>query len=121
MRNPFVYKICSHSEWHAFLAAGHYGGNPDDQRDGFVHLSTAAQVPGTLSKHFGGQNDLVLLQVSVAALGEALVFEPSRGGQLFPHLYAALPLTAIVQHWLLPDPRTLPEALLAEAEAQPAP
>jgi uncharacterized protein (DUF952 family) len=91
-----VFKICGREEWLAAEAAGTYDGNDDDQRDGFIHLSARDQVEGTLAKHFAGQRGLLLVSVDTMALGDALKWEPSRGGALFPHLYAPLPLAAVV-------------------------
>lgn len=90
-----IYKICPRSEWEAAESAGVYRGSADDQRDGFIHLSRKEQVDGTLAKHFAGKKDLVLVSVEADVLGDALKFEPSRGGELFPHLYGDLP-TGIV-------------------------
>ena len=89
-----IYKICDTAEWRAAQAAGDYAGSPDDLRDGFIHFSTASQLPGTAAKHFRNRTALVLVDVDAAILGDALRWEPSRGGQLFPHLYGALPLAA---------------------------
>ncbi len=75
---------------------------PVDQADGYIHFSTAEQAPETAAKWFAGREDLTLLAVDVDALGADLVWEPSRGGALFPHLYAALPLSAVV--WSRPLP-----------------
>ena len=72
-------------------------------RDGFIHFSTAAQVAETAAKHFAEESDLVLVAVDADALGAALKWEPSRGGDLFPHLYGPLPLTAV--RWARPLPR----------------
>lgn len=85
-----IYKICPAPAWREAERAGVYRGSPDDVRDGFIHFSTASQVPGTLAKHFAGQADLFLIAVSTDALGTALRWEPSRGGDLFPHLYGDL-------------------------------
>lgn len=85
-----IYKICPAPAWREAERAGIYRGSPDDVRDGFIHFSTASQVPGTLAKHFAGQADLFLIAVSADALGPALRWEPSRGGDLFPHLYGDL-------------------------------
>lgn len=74
----------------------------DDRRDGFIHLSAAHQVHETARKHFSGRTGLVLLSVATTQLGAALVWEPSRGGDLFPHLYAQLPIAAI--RWAIPIP-----------------
>jgi uncharacterized protein (DUF952 family) len=91
-----VFKICGREEWRAAEAAGHYDGNADDARDGFIHLSAKEQVPGTLAKHYAGKTDLVLVEIDPDALGTALKWETSRGGALFPHLYGQLPLAAVV-------------------------
>jgi uncharacterized protein (DUF952 family) len=85
-----IYKICPATAWREAERQGVYRGSADDIRDGFIHFSTAAQVAGTAAKHFAGQADLVLVAVPAAALGDALRWEPSRGGQLFPHLYGEL-------------------------------
>jgi len=87
---PIIYKICPAPAWREAERAGAYRGSPDDLRDGFIHFSTASQVPGTLAKHFAGQTDLFLVAVDADALGDALKWEPSRGGDLFPHLYGEL-------------------------------
>jgi uncharacterized protein (DUF952 family) len=93
---PLVYKICPRSLWREAQAAGRFTGAPVDRADGFIHFSTAAQVAETAGRHFAGQEDLLLLAVEGDALGEALRYEPSRGGDLFPHLYGDLPLDAVV-------------------------
>jgi uncharacterized protein (DUF952 family) len=90
-RAEVVYKIMSRTMWNEALTKSHFVGSSDDIRDGFIHFSQAHQVASTLARHFQGQNDLVLIAVKSAALGKDLVWEPSRGGELFPHLYASLP------------------------------
>ncbi|MEJ8572541.1 DUF952 domain-containing protein [Microbaculum marinum] len=90
-----VFKICGREEWAAASVAGEYLGNADDARDGFIHLSAADQVAGTLEKHYAGRTDLLLVAVDAEALGTALKWEPSRGGALFPHLYGPLPLASV--------------------------
>ena len=82
-----IYKIATRASYAAAHEVGHYAGMPIDAADGYMHFSTAAQLPETLRLHFRGEADLVLLAVRTADLGEQLVWEPSRGGQLFPHLY----------------------------------
>jgi uncharacterized protein (DUF952 family) len=89
--HQFVYKVAPRTAWDAACRAGSYEGSADDLRDGYIHLSSREQLAGTLAKHFRGQDDLVLIQFETRALGEALRWEVSRGGQLFPHLYAGLP------------------------------
>jgi uncharacterized protein (DUF952 family) len=84
-----VCKILSAAEWAAATAAGRFEGSAVDLADGFIHLSTPEQAPETHRLHFRGQADLVLLELDAGALGEALKWEASRGGQLFPHLYRA--------------------------------
>jgi uncharacterized protein (DUF952 family) len=96
----FVYKIEVAGDWRTAGVAGRYTGSVDDRRDGFIHFSTAAQVPGTYSRYFAGRTDLVLAQVDTNLLGGALRWEASRGGQLFPHLYAPLDFMAVT--WTVP-------------------
>ncbi|GAB4142819.1 MAG: DUF952 domain-containing protein [Sphingomonadales bacterium] len=91
-----IYKILAAADWRAMQATGRYDGSADDRRDGFIHLSSREQLAGTLAKHFQGQDNLLLLAVDDSALAAtALKWEPSRGGALFPHLYAPLPLSAV--------------------------
>jgi len=89
-----IYKVCAASEWSDAVAAGTYQGSAVDRRDGFIHLSGAAQLEETLRRHFAGQRELVLVAVEPDALGAALRWEPSRGGEPFPHLYGELPVGA---------------------------
>jgi uncharacterized protein (DUF952 family) len=95
-----IYKICGRTEWHAAETAGLFRGSAIDARDGFIHFSTGAQLGETAAKHFAGASDLVLIAVNGDALGVSLKWEPSRGGDRFPHLYGALPLTAV--RWARP-------------------
>lgn len=97
-----IYKIVPEPLWRKAEAAGQLDGAPVDLADGFIHLSTAAQVAETAAKHFAGQDHLLLVAVDAARLGGALKYEVSRGGTLFPHLYAPLPLTAVA--WVKPLP-----------------
>jgi len=90
-----IYKIATVAQWRAAEAAGVFEGAPLDLADGFIHFSTAAQVSDTLAKHFAGQRDLLLIAVSADQLGDRLRWEVSRGGQLFPHLYAHLRVAAV--------------------------
>ncbi len=91
-----IYKISPRAAWTAAEAAGVFTGAPVDVADGFIHFSAAHQVRETAAKHFRGQTDLVLAAVDDALLGDKLVWEPSRGGDLFPHLYGPLPMSAVV-------------------------
>ncbi len=97
-----VYKIVATEEWAEAEAAGSFMGASVDRADGFIHFSTAEQAPETAAKWFAGRGDLTLAAVDAEALGEDLRWEPSRGGALFPHLYAALPMSAVV--WSRPLP-----------------
>ena len=90
-----AYKICPEPLWHDAERAGAFHGAPVDLADGYIHLSTAAQVRETAARHFAGQDGLVLVAVEAEALGAALRYAPSRGGDLFPHLYGPLPLAAV--------------------------
>lgn len=85
-----IYKVCSSATWQEASSAGLWTGSRDDQRDGYIHFSTARQLAGTLAKHFSGQPDLVLITFDADALGAALRWEASRNGDLFPHHYGAL-------------------------------
>jgi uncharacterized protein (DUF952 family) len=89
-----IYKICSVAAWREAERSGVFAGSEDDRRDGYIHFSTAAQLAQTLRKHFAGQHGLLLVAVDPEALGGALRWEPSRGGDLFPHLYGPLPVAA---------------------------
>jgi uncharacterized protein (DUF952 family) len=91
-----VYKILADAAYQAAMGEGQFLGTSDDLRDGFIHLSAAHQVEGTLAKHYAGQEDLLLLSLDVGRLGEFLKWEPSRGGDLFPHLYAPLLFDAVL-------------------------
>ena len=88
--------MCRAEEWQAALARGRYDGSSQDQADGFIHFSTAAQIVESAAKHRAGQTGLVLLTVDADKLGAALKWEPSRGGALFPHLYGPLPPAAVL-------------------------
>ena len=86
-----IYKVCSEADWRTAWANGQYLGSADDQRDGFIHLSTAAQLAGTLARHFAGKTHLVVVAFDPGKFGDALKWEASRGGALFPHVYGPLP------------------------------
>lgn len=90
-----AFKLIDSDEWSAALATGQYDGSAVDRADGYIHMSTATQLPETARRHYPGRAGLVMLAVDTGALGEALVWEPSRGGDLFPHLYAPLPVRAV--------------------------
>ncbi len=109
-----VYKVLPRAEWIAAQDAGSFAGSPIDLRDGYIHLSTARQAPETARLHFAGQDGLVLLKLAAEPLDGRLKWEPSRGGQLFPHLYGLLdprevdsvqPLELNAEGW--PDPGPL--------------
>ena len=96
--NPsLIYKIVSEHEWIAAEAEGYFIGSAADIDDGFIHFSTASQVEKTAALHFAGRKGLLLVAVEVFALGEALRWEPSRGGALFPHLYDVLSVAAVAR------------------------
>jgi uncharacterized protein (DUF952 family) len=90
-----IYKVVSREQWAEAGQAGTFRGAPIDLQDGFIHFSAAGQVVETVAKHFAGQTDLLLIEIDAAALGEALKWEVSRGGDLFPHLYGSLPLESV--------------------------
>ena len=90
-----IYKVADAAEFSAAQADGIYAGAPVDLEDGFIHFSTALQVAETIRRYFKGRKNLVLAAVRTADLGEALRWEPSRGGDLFPHLYGNLEMKAV--------------------------
>lgn len=92
---PTIYKITPASAWREAERQGVYRGSADDLRDGFIHFSTASQVAETARKHYFGQTGLFLIAIDDTALGEALRWERSRNGELFPHLYGELDLGAV--------------------------
>ena len=89
-----IYKICPQEMWREAEERGSFTGAPVDLADGYIHFSTAEQAVETAAKHFAGQEGLVLVAVDSESLGDALKWEPSRGGALFPHLYGDLPTQA---------------------------
>ena len=97
-----IYKILRVAEWREAQAVGVFRGSAADLADGFIHFSTAMQARATAAKHFAGERDLTLAAVEAGRLGGDLRWEPSRGGALFPHLYAELPLATIL--WTRPLP-----------------
>jgi uncharacterized protein (DUF952 family) len=90
-----IYHMCREEEWAAAKLSGSYPGSSQDAADGFIHFSTSSQIVESAAKHRAGQTGLVLLSVPAGLLGDALKWEPSRGGQLFPHLYGHLPVDAV--------------------------
>ena len=97
-----IYHVCERALWEEARESGAYHGSADDLRDGYIHCSTAGQLRVSVTKHRAGQTGLVLLTVDASRLGDALRWEPSRGGQLFPHLYGALSAAAVVRTEPLP-------------------
>jgi uncharacterized protein (DUF952 family) len=103
--DALIYTLVRGIDWQAAERAGAYTGSADDRRDGFLHFSNAAQLRASAAKHRAGEADLVLVEVEAAACGEALRWEPAAGGSrpgLFPHLYGALPLSAVRSVTALP-------------------
>ncbi len=92
-----IYHMCTRAEWRAAEAEGKYRGSSQDTADGFIHFSDGGQIVASAAKHRAGQDGLVLLSVDAGALGDALKWEVSRGGVLFPHLYGTLPVAAVVR------------------------
>ncbi|RHW16254.1 DUF952 domain-containing protein [Sphingomonas gilva] len=96
-RPTTAYKILTAAEMAALEADGSFAGSPDDRRDGYIHLSTAAQLDGTLARHFAGQTDLHLAAVDLAALADTVRWEPARDSE-FPHIHGPLPLDAVIAY-----------------------
>jgi len=97
-----IYKIVPSELWQEARKAGLFKGAAIDLKDGYIHFSTAAQAIETARLHFAGEADLLLVAIDATVFGEALKWEASRGGDLFPHLYASLPLDAVL--WEKPLP-----------------
>jgi uncharacterized protein (DUF952 family) len=97
-----IYKITTVKAWADAVARGAFTGSPDDLRDGYIHLSAAHQVVATAEKYYVNVSDLLLVAVAPSALGAALKWEASRGGDLFPHLYRDLAVESV--HWVRPIP-----------------
>lgn len=97
-----IYRIVTEQAWMEAQARGAFTGTAHDLRDGFIHFSSAEQVAETAAKHYRGQAQLLLLWVDADAIASALRWEPSRGGALFPHLYAELPISAVKRVTALP-------------------
>jgi uncharacterized protein (DUF952 family) len=95
-----IFKICPESLWQKAEAAGILRGLPIDKADGYIHLSTAGQLAETLRLHFAGVDGLIVAAVDAEKLGRRLCYEPARGGQMFPHLYDVLPMSAVL--WAKP-------------------
>jgi uncharacterized protein (DUF952 family) len=91
-----AFKIFTADQWAQFQADGIFAGAPVDLADGYIHMSTADQTDETLAKHFAGQSGLVIAEVDLSSFGDALKWEVSRGGALFPHVYGVLPIVAVV-------------------------
>lgn len=107
-----IYKILRADEWAALSEIGTTAGAPVDVADGFVHFSTAEQVPGTLDAHFAGETGLRLLALEADAMGDSLKWEPARDGALFPHLYSGLSLADVKWQRPIGDDHTLPEGVV---------
>ena len=90
-----IFHLCRRDEWEEARSPEAYAGSSQDRQDGFIHFSTAEQLPESARKHRAGQPDIVLLAVDPALLGDTLKWEPSRRGALFPHLYGPLPVSAV--------------------------
>ena len=93
--SALIFHMCRQEEWDAARARGTYSGSSQDQADGFIHFSTAEQLPESARRHRAGQQGLVLLAVDPASLGDSLRWELSRRGMLFPHVYGILPVSAV--------------------------
>jgi uncharacterized protein (DUF952 family) len=113
MASIVAYKVLT-AEQFAALEADRFEGAPIDRADGYIHLSTSSQVTETVARHFAGQTGLMIAAIDLRRLGDAVRWEPSRNGELFPHLYARLAWAAVVAHgpveWAPDGTVCLPEA-----------
>jgi uncharacterized protein (DUF952 family) len=98
MPDIVAYKVLTEEQLGMLEHEGRFAGAPVDLADGYIHLSTAAQLPGTIEKHFAGQSGLQIVAVDLEALEDAVKWEPSRGGDLFPHIYGPLTLDVVIAY-----------------------
>lgn len=97
-RPTTAYKVLTAGQMAALERDGRFAGAPVDLADGYIHMSTADQLTDTVDRHFAGQRDLHVAAIDLGSFGAALKWEESRGGQLFPHLYAPLPLETVIAY-----------------------
>jgi uncharacterized protein (DUF952 family) len=95
MDDLFAFKLLTETEWKSWRDSGHFAGSAVDLADGFIHLSTRGQARETAEKWFAAVDPLLLVMIDLAALGDCVRWEPSRGGALFPHVYGAIPFAAV--------------------------
>jgi uncharacterized protein (DUF952 family) len=119
-----VFKICAEIEWARMQKDGVYRGSADDKKDGFIHLSTSAQLAGTLTRHFPNVNGLMLIAIDSDSLGDKLKWEAGSNGETFPHLYHELAMSSV--RWTSPIPKkgegvyALPPQAFASDPRKPA-
>ena len=101
MRPRYVYKILQLSEWRTLNNDGQFTGSPVDIADGFIHMSARDHVQATLDKHYTSGADVIMAEIDTVGFGESLIYEVSRGGAEFPHLYTPMPLASVARHWTL--------------------
>jgi len=95
MTDLFAYKLLTQDQWLDWKATGSFTGAPVDIADGYIHMSTREQARETAEKWFAGVDPLILVMIDLPALGDTVRWEPSRGGQLFPHVYGDIPMSAV--------------------------
>jgi beta-hydroxylase len=96
MTAPTAFKVLTAQQWADFERERVFRGAPVDIADGYIHLSTAEQLEATIAKYFAGQSGLMIAEVDLVQLGDSVRWEPARGGDLFPHIYAELPMHAVI-------------------------
>ena len=96
MTSATAFKVLTQQQWADFERERVFRGAPVDIADGYIHLSTAEQLDTTIAKYFAGQDGLMIAEVDLIQLGDAVRWEPARDGDLFPHIYAELPIHAVV-------------------------
>jgi uncharacterized protein (DUF952 family) len=97
-----IYHLCREADWVAAAALGLYEGSEQDRGDGFLHFSTAEQIQDSAARHRAGEEGLLLMAVDAEGLGEALRWEVSANGDLYPHLYGPVPFESIREITALP-------------------
>mgnify|MGYP001196657012 CR=1 FL=1 len=101
MNLEFIFKVIDKDEWQKAKKSGTYGGSEKDLKDGYIHFSEVDQVEETLNKHYHNKENLVLLRVNAFKL-EHLLWEQASNGDMYPHLYSSLDISAVVNEYELP-------------------
>lgn len=108
MSATHAYKVLTLDQWVGFQSTSVFTGSPVDIADGYIHMSGPDTLKTTLDKWYIDQTQVVILEINLSNFGADLIWEISRGGAKFPHLYTALPMAAVGRMWQVsPDAQIL--------------